>query len=230
MVFKRCQVLASLVALCAPLTGAVPRQQQPSVQVTGTVELTSIDGEAVENRGQVVVFLEGPALREGARSSRGAAVLQVGGVFEPSVLPVIRGSTIHFPNDDRIFHNIFSLSAPRPFDLGVYRAGESRSVDFPNAGLVRLFCNIHPDMAASVLVLENPYFATTDELGQYTIPDVPAGTYTLRTWHEFGGETRQQVLVQGPQLRLPPIRIQEDRTVLPHLNKFGRRYGGKYGG
>lgn len=224
---RRLLRLAALVTLGVPM---IARAQVPNAAVTGTVEITTIDGTVVENRGQVVVFLEGGGLGATGPYARAAEVVQLDGVFEPSVLAIASGGTIEFPNGDNIFHNIFSLSAPQPFDLGVYPAGEMRSVAFPNTGLVRLFCNIHPEMTGSVLVLANPFFTTTDELGRYRIPQVPAGAYTLRTWHEFGGETRREVIVEGSDVQIPPVEIREDRTVLPHLNKFGRRYGGKYGG
>jgi plastocyanin len=104
--------------------------------------------------------------------------------FSPHVLPIVRGTTVEFPNDDDLFHNVFSLSRAKEFDLGRYPRGVSRSVTFDRAGTVQVFCHIHSDMNAVVLVLDNGYFAVPDSSGHYSIPDLPAGEYTLVAWHE----------------------------------------------
>jgi hypothetical protein len=95
----------------------------------------------------------------------------------------VRGARVEFPNQDPLFHNVFSLSAARTFDLGRYPEGTSKSVVFDRAGVVQVFCHIHSDMSAIVLVLENPFFAVPDS-GRYVIAGVPAGDYRLTAWHE----------------------------------------------
>ena len=97
----------------------------------------------------------------------------------PYVLAVTVGSTVDFPNSDRIYHNVFSLSKPRRFDLGRYPRGQSRSVRFDRPGVVRVFCEIHSHMSAFILVFAHRFFAVTDAEGRYRIDDVPPGTYTL---------------------------------------------------
>ena len=104
--------------------------------------------------------------------------------FAPHVLPVLRGSTVEFPNDDDIYHNVFSFSGPASFDLGRYPRGESKSVRFDRAGVVSLFCHIHSDMSAMVLVLDNPFFAKPDAEGRFSITGIPPGEHTLVLWHE----------------------------------------------
>lgn len=104
--------------------------------------------------------------------------------FVPHVLPVLRGSTVRFPNDDDVFHNVFSLSTARTFDLGRYPKGNAKSVTFDRAGVVQVFCHIHSDMSAVVLVLDDPHFTTANESGHFTLADVPPGEYTLVAWHE----------------------------------------------
>jgi hypothetical protein len=99
------------------------------------------------------------------------------------VLPVLRGSTVRFPNEDPVFHNVFSLSRVRSFDLGRYPKGASKSVRFERAGIVQVFCHIHTDMSAVVLVLENPFF-TVPARGHYAIEGVPPGDYRVVAWHE----------------------------------------------
>ena len=96
------------------------------------------------------------------------------------------------------------------------------------AGWVRIYCNIHPAMAANIIVLNNSYFAQTDEEGRYAIPDVPDGEYTLRVWHEFGGTFDREIRVGDSRVHHVNILIREDRKLLPHRDKFGNRYRSKY--
>jgi len=118
--------------------------------------------------------------------------------FVPHVLPVLVGSAVEFPNNDKVEHNVFSLSRTKQFNLGSYKAGESKTVVFDKPGIVELRCDVHAEMAAYILVLKNPYFALTDEKGRFEIPDssylnrigltgtenLPAGKYFVKTWHE----------------------------------------------
>jgi len=111
-------------------------------------------------------------------------VAQVNRRFIPEVLPVLVGTTVEFPNFDPFFHNAFSYSKTKKFDLGRYPAGKSRSVTFDKTGPVRVFCEIHSDMNCVILVLENPYFAYSDAEGSFKIENVPAGEYILKVWHK----------------------------------------------
>jgi len=118
--------------------------------------------------------------------------------FEPHVLPVPVGAAIEFPNNDQVAHNVFSMSRTKAFNLGSYKPGESKTVVFDNAGIVELRCDVHAEMAAYILVMENPYFAVTDKDGNFQIPDehylkqagieipadLPPGNYSIKTWHE----------------------------------------------
>src|SRR5919108_3569268 len=104
--------------------------------------------------------------------------------FIPHVLPIRVGTTVAFPNDDPIYHNVFSLSRARTFDLGRYPRGESKSLRFGSIGVVQVFCHIHADMSAYILVLPNRYFVTPDSSGHFTIDGVPPGEYRFVAWHE----------------------------------------------
>jgi hypothetical protein len=107
--------------------------------------------------------------------------------FAPHVLPVLQGTTVDFPNDDDVYHNVFSLSSAAGkggFDLGRYPKGASKSWTFDKAGTVQVFCHIHSDMSAVVLVLPNPFFASPDDAHRFAIDDVPDGDYTIVGWHE----------------------------------------------
>ena len=110
--------------------------------------------------------------------------------FVPRLVAVSTGTVVDFPNSDLTFHNVFSLSRARRFDLGRYAAGKSKSVRFDRPGIVRVFCDIHSHMSAFVVVFNHPYFRVTDADGRYRIDQVPAGTYTIVGWYE--GEARVQ--------------------------------------
>jgi plastocyanin len=103
--------------------------------------------------------------------------------FVPRVLAIPVGASVDFPNLDPIFHNVFSVSPVKRFDLGKYPRGQSRRVTFGKIGLVQVYCDIHANMAAFILVLPNPAFARPDEQGAFALPDLPPGTYTLKVWH-----------------------------------------------
>ncbi len=104
-------------------------------------------------------------------------------VFRPLVLPVLVGTTVDFPNSDPLFHNVFSLSSPKEFDLGRYPQGERRSVAFNEQGVVSVYCEIHSYMFATILVLQNPYFTTPNEDGSFEIAGIPPGTYQMSLWY-----------------------------------------------
>jgi len=197
--------------------------------VSGTVDVVTTEGKEREDRSNILVFLEGvrpaPDRLPPARAHR---ISQKQARFEPRVLPILQGDTVEFPNDDFIFHNVFSLSETQPFDLGAYGPGKSKSVVFPRAGLVRVYCNIHPQMLSTIVVLENPFFALTDAEGRFVISGVPDGKFVLRVWHEYGGDHRESVTLAGSALVQVPIRIQEDKVKLEHRNKFGLPYREAY--
>lgn len=230
------QVLAEVRATCVSCHVKFRRRNDadhlfpnPGSVVAGQVRVTRQDGEERTDRGGVVVFLDGADTTAPVPLPRRHPVIsQRDQRFSPRVLAVVKGTTVEMPNDDLIFHNIFSLSATRPFDLGIYRPGETRSVTFPTPGWVRVYCNIHPAMVAHILVLTNPLYAVTDELGLFVIPGVPDGRYLLRTWHEFGGEISRPLSVAGPALVQVSLPVQEDTRFVPHRNKFGEPYRDAY--
>lgn len=209
----------------------IPLDGRPSKGVTimGQVELLDIDGKPRSDRSDVVIFVQTEqALGPFAPPRRNPVISQAGRQFTPRVLPVVRGTTVDFPNDDITFHNVFSLSQTQPFDLGIYAIGETRSVSLNKAGLVRVYCNIHPDMLSSVLVLPNPYFALTDEDGFFVITSVPSGDYTLSVWNEMGGEWETALTVSDPVVTVEGVMVREDTFVIEHKDKFGRPYREKY--
>jgi len=111
-------------------------------------------------------------------------VIQKNATFKPHILPLLAGTTVEWPNHDDIYHNVFSISEAKPFDLGFYKHNEIKRMTFDKPGRVDVFCSIHTKMNCTLLVLATPFFASTDKEGHYQITDVPAGTYKLRAWHE----------------------------------------------
>jgi plastocyanin len=124
-------------------------------------------------------------------------ISQKGLVFEPHVLPVVKGTTVDFTNDDNVAHNVSSPpGSAKVFNLGLYGAGVTKTVTFDNLGEVPLLCSVHPEMAAFVIVLQNPYFAMTDKSGNFDIKNVPPGTYQLKVWDEKLQGAPQSVIVE----------------------------------
>ena len=115
--------------------------------------------------------------------------------FSPDLVVIPAGSSVSFPNFDPIFHNVFSLSKPKSFDLGNYPKGQTRMVTFPKPGLVAVYCHLHPNMAGTILVTPNQWGVRVEAGGQYTLPDVPPGKYTVVAWHKTGGTFRKTIEV-----------------------------------
>ena len=141
----------------------------------------------------------GRRLAEAAPSPTRAVLDQRNETFVPPVLAVTVGSTVDFPNSDKVYHNVFSLSKTRRFDLGRYPRGQSRSVVFDRPGVVRVFCEIHSHMSAFILVFAHRFFAVTDAEGRYRIDGVPAGSYTLALWSEGGVRERRELRLEAGQ-------------------------------
>jgi plastocyanin len=149
---------------------------------------------------RVVVYLESvPGAAAPVVRAEPYRMEQVGLTFEPHVLAIVRGSTVEFPNRDVVFHNVFSLSKAHTFDLGRYPSGSSRSVRFDTPGIVKVFCHIHSDMSAIIVVLDHPYFTTPDREGRYTIPGIPPGDYRVVPWHERARVAARPVRIDPDQ-------------------------------
>ena len=148
------------------------------------------------DRRRVVVYLES-APRQAFSDIRPARARmdQRGQQFVPHVLAVTAGTVVDFPNNDKTFHNVFSLSRVRTFDLGRFAPGRTGSVRFDRPGIVPIFCDIHSHMSAYVLVFGHSYFAVSDDNGRYTIENVPAGDYSLAVWSELGTTPARRVTV-----------------------------------
>ena len=150
--------------------------------------------------------------------------------FEPHLLVVTKGSTVDFPNLDPWFHNVFSLFNGKKFDLGLYEAGTSRTVHFDREGVSYIFCNIHPEMSAVVVVVASPYHALAFKNGGFSIAGVPPGRYRLQVWNENSlPETLEalsrEVEVNGTVSSVGTLRVRATDTAHPqHKNKYGQDY------
>ena len=174
--------LSIIVIASLGLVPAETRGQAALGAVDGSVRVLK-DGQPKFYQGDVVVYLGGVPARA---ASRRHEIHTRNHQFDPPVSVVVKGTTVDFPNDDKIFHNAFSTSAGASFDLGAYRHGQRKSVQLRRVGVVDVGCNMHPNMAARILVVPNTMFATTDASGWFRIDDVPAGTYPIEAWHPTG--------------------------------------------
>jgi plastocyanin len=172
-----------------------------SVYQRGTVVSLGKDAEEdplAFERSRVVIYLEGPGLSAVAVSKPAAPPMQqLNRRFSPDLLVVPVGGSVSFPNMDPIFHNVFSLSKPKTFDLGSYDKGESRSVTFSKPGVVYVYCRLHPNMEATIVVTPNRWYARSDPSGQFRIPDVPPGRYTIVAWHKAAGFFRKSIVIEA---------------------------------
>jgi plastocyanin len=211
-------------------------QATPAVQehpaVTGTIVLEgSQEGAKLQD---VAVWLTpaDEAAQRAATADHKARfrVLQKDKRFTPRILVVQVGSVVDFPNGDPFFHNVFSLYDGKRFDLGLYEAGTSRSVTFTRPGICYVFCNIHPEMSAVVVVVDTPYIALSTRTGDVALANVPPGRYVMSVWHERytsaeAGAFPREVTISEADRDLGSIRlIDGGRAIAPHKNKYGRDY------
>jgi plastocyanin len=158
-------------------------------ELSGTVR---VSGRPAQH---AVVWLEGPGLPPAPQKK--VVLDQRNLAFVPFVLAVRVGTTVEFPNNDKVFHNVFSFRDGKKFDLGMYPTGSMKPLVFDQPGLARLFCNIHPNMAAYVLAVDSPYFAVSNEKGAFTLVGVPPGTYTYHAWRPGGQPLTGSIKVDG---------------------------------
>jgi plastocyanin len=194
--------------------------------VSGKVTLVR-DGKEQADASNTVVWIEG--LRPGAssRAPTGAAgqMKSSSKRFQPRVIAVAKDSTVDFPNDDPIYHNVFSVSGANRFDLGLYRSGASKSRSFQEPGLVRVYCNIHPQMVGFVMVVDSDFKTVTGPDGSFRFDGVPPGAHVVKAWHEEGPETSQPVTVRASGDAPLVLRLDlSGYKPAPHKNKYGNDY------
>ena len=204
-------ILTGLVALTSLVSAAdvrgvitierklTPRNVTPAAGLYQRGSPVALQSDTHENaldyeRSHVVVYLEGGSASVGAASIR-AEMEQQNRRFAPDLVVIPAGASVSFPNFDPIFHNVFSLSKAKHFDLGNYSKGQTRTEIFPKPGIVAVYCHLHPNMTGTILVTPNQWGARVDAGGQYTLPNVPPGKYTVVAWHKTGGTFRKTIEV-----------------------------------
>ncbi len=206
-------VLILILLVSAPCVGAAT--------LAGKVTLAAGSKDRADASNSVVWI-------EGARAAGGAAKGEMRSSskrFEPRVVAVSKSATVEFPNADPIYHNVFSVSGANRFDLGLYRSGSSKSKTFDEAGLVRVYCNIHPQMVGFVMVVDSDFVAVTGPDGAFRFDNVPAGPHVVRAWNEGGAEVSVPVTVKAGADAPLAIRIDVSGfQAEPHKNKYGKDY------
>ena len=209
------RALLYISALCLALAAFPAGQSAETGRVIGRVRLTTkVPGKPLPSSAyprrtvgdheapvlpeirNVVVYIKDITYR-GALPPKRAELRQVHETFIPHTVAITRGSSVDFPNGDPFFHNVFSLSRAANFNLGRYERGQNRSREFTKAGTVKVYCDIHSHMSATILVFDHPYFAIPDVDGSFELPAVPAGDYTIVGWHERVGERAERVRVEA---------------------------------
>ncbi len=219
----QCGLAARRLAGAAGLAAMALAAGAPPSEVSGRVTMLDRENQPTDDVGQAVIWLSGPGGqgRPPVQTDVGMSKKE----FSPHVLVVPAGSTISFPNYDPFNHNVFSLSEENPFDLGLYGRGETRSVRFTKPGLVRVYCNVHAQMSALVIVRDTPWFTQPASDGSFTLSGVAAGQYTLHAWHERAAEVTQPLTV--PAGGAGQVALELDARGFqfkPHLNKHGQPY------
>ena len=205
-------VLAALVLL--------PAAAARAGSVSGVIRTTVASGARPAT---AVVYAEPMDVAAPRRPGR-FTLRQKNKTFQPSVIAIPVGSTVEFPNDDLIFHNVFSLAAPQPFDLGLYRAGASRSRTFTTAAAYRVFCNIHPQMTALIVVVPTPYVTLAGPDGRYTL-DLPPGRYRVTALSNRARAVTAEITSLAGAAAAPDLTLDESSFVsATHKNKHGQDY------
>jgi plastocyanin len=188
--------LATALLILIAVSSAVAAEQSAGI-IKGSV---TVGGRPA---GDAVVSLEGVPRQAGAPAPAAskAVIDQKDLKFIPRVIAVMVGKTVDFPNSDKTFHNVYSNSEAKKFDLGLYASGQSRSVNFDKPGVVKILCNVHPNMEAYVVVKEHPFFSVSDARGNYSIGTAPLGKYRVEVWHpQYGVKTIPVELVRAGEV------------------------------
>lgn len=217
-------ILAALAASLAPRPAGAQTQSPDKSRgnVRGNVVVSRSPGAASTDPSPILVYLVGFTEPPPPGS---AEILQRDKHFLPNLLGITAGQRVSFPNGDPFYHNVFSPSSARKFDLGQYRPGETRSRVFPKTGVVDVYCNIHPQMSATILVLPNRRFAAAQPDGTFEIDGVPPGRWTIYAYSRRAVKpVGKPVVVTAGATTEIDFHVTETRSDFSHLNKYGEKY------
>lgn len=199
-----CFAAVSTSILAADITGEIVIKRKLTKRTVTSSASAYYRGPAIEatpistedplafERQHVVIYIEGA----GPTEPVSAVLTQENRRFEPDLIVVPVGSTVRFPNRDLVFHNVFSLSKSKSFDLGNYPRDQTRTVTFSRPGVVFVNCHLHPNMSAAIVVTPNAWFTRADDKGRFRFPHLPPGRYTVTAWHKTGGAHKKMVEVK----------------------------------
>lgn len=222
---RRFRTVSTALLASLALAGAAAAQARPTARLDGRLVLLESGrpvGERAADRTHAAVWFE-PARAAGAPAPVAAEMATEKKQFRPQLLVVPVGSSVNFTNFDPILHNAFSVSGQNAFDLGLVGAGKGKAATFREAGLVRVFCNVHHAMFAHVLVVATPHYAQPDRQGRFRLEGLPPGPGTLHFWHERAEPGSRRVVVPGGGELEVEVELTLPR-VPPHKNKFGKPY------
>jgi plastocyanin len=194
--------------------------------VSGKVDIVLKGDKEKADLDSTLVYLEpngGKAEIPSAEVKKVYTVTMKNKQFAPQAIVIPVGATVDFPNDDAIYHNIFSVSKPNQFDLGLYKSGASESKTFSAPGEVKIFCNVHPQMTGTIMVVQSPYYTMTDKDGNFSFSDVTPGLYVINAFSEEG-QTSQKIDIRQNSIKVMLTIDGKNYKKLPHKNKFGKDY------
>lgn len=215
-------LLITIPLAAITLTATLAITKTTSGAVKGTISVTA-GGKAKANKSGVVVYLEN--VPGTPPKQKNATIRQREKQFDPPLTIVVKGTTVDFPNEDKIFHNVFSVSRPARFDLGLYKSGTQKSVAMKRPGTVDVYCNIHPDMVAKVKVLDNAFYTITGADGAFSIEGVPEGEYPIVAWLATGDEAKGTVRIEAGKTADVKLSVAEVTRKATHTRKDGTPYG-----
>ena len=194
-------------------------------EVSGTIEVILKGDKKKEDLSSVVIYLDEVRASSAAvgESKKDYSMSTKNKQLSPRSMAVPVGAKITFPNYDPIFHNLFSVSAPNEFDLGLYKGGASKTHSFAKPGIVRVFCNVHPQMSATIVVANSSYLTSASKTGSFSLGDVPNGTYLLKAYTEEG-QSEQRIQVSESPLKVKLSIDGKNFKKVKHKNKFGKDY------
>lgn len=193
-----------------------------AADLRGHVALVNAD-TALADTGETVVFFTPDAKLRVKPLPAVSVITMQGKSFAPHVLTVTQGSTVRFANDDMILHNVFSTSQGNDFDMGFYGHGPGKTKTFEHPGLVRVYCNVHHEMFAYILVLNTPYYTDVGDDGSFVLRGLPAGPGEITVWNPRSTLWRQHV--DSAAKAAVDLKLTLNRFAVPaHFNKFGKPY------